>query len=134
MRVVVLIFFTAFWLKSKSQVYINTDTIGVNSKTENIYNKPLFSDSLCSSFCIVIKKEVKAHKHIYHSEQVQVLEGEGLMRLGDKTFNIKKNDVVFIPKNTVHSVKSTGKIPLKVISLQAPFFNGSDRVFVEEKN
>ncbi len=133
MRFFIFILFVSYYFKSNSQTVLNSDTIGASSKTENIYNKPLFGDSLSSSFCIVIKKEVKAHKHQYHSEQVMVLEGEGLMTLDKKTFPIKKHDVVFIRKDVVHSVKSTSKIPLKVLSVQAPFFNGSDRVFVEEK-
>ena len=112
---------------------LNVDTVGTNSKTENVYNRIIFGDSLASSFCIVIKKEVKAHKHLIHSEHVIVMEGEGTMKLGDKTISLKKGDVVFIPKNTVHSVKTTSKIPLKVISVQSPMFDGKDRLFIEEK-
>jgi mannose-6-phosphate isomerase-like protein (cupin superfamily) len=116
----------------KAQTVSSTDTAGSTSKTENIYNKALYNDSLCSSFCIVIKNEVKPHKHVYHSEHVTVLEGEGLMKLEGKSFTIRKGDVVFIPKNAVHSVKRTGAIPLKVISVQAPYFDGKDRVMVED--
>ena len=111
----------------------NVDTIGTNSKTENIYSKFIYGDSLTSSFCIVIKKEVKSHKHLTHSEQVTVMEGEGIMKLGDKTFNIKPGDLIFIAKNTIHSVITTSKIPLKVISIQSPLFDGKDRIFTEEK-
>lgn len=115
-----------------SQTVINTDTIGNDSKTSGLYSRTLFGDSLCSSFCIVIKNEVKAHKHQYHSEHVLILEGEGVMKLDGRSFTVKKGDLVFIPKNVVHSVKTSGRIPLKVLSIQAPLFNGSDRVFVEE--
>jgi mannose-6-phosphate isomerase-like protein (cupin superfamily) len=111
----------------------NVDTIGSNSKAENLYNKSIFGDSLASSFCIVIKKEVKAHRHAYHSEHVVVMDGEGMMKMGEKIFSIKKGDVIFIPKNTVHSVKTLSKTPLKVISIQAPLFDGKDRIMLEEK-
>ena len=110
---------------------MNTDTIGLKTISDNIYNKPLFGDSLASSFVIVIKKEVKAHKHLTHSEHIVVLEGNGTMILGGKSIEIKKGDVVFIPENTVHSAKSTGKNPLKVLSVQAPLFDGKDRVFID---
>lgn len=109
----------------------NTDTVGVKSVSDNLYNKPLFGDSLASSFVIVIKKEVKRHKHIEHSEHVVVLDGKGQMMLGDKSFEIKKGDVIFIPKNTIHSVKTTSKQPLKVLSVQSPNFDGKDRIFIE---
>ncbi|MGZ3884982.1 MAG: cupin domain-containing protein [Bacteroidia bacterium] len=110
---------------------VNTDTIGAKTSADNLYNRPVFSDSLASSFVIVIKKEVKAHKHVYHAEHVMVLAGSGQMKIGDKQMEIKKGDLVFIPKNTVHAVRSTGKEPLKVLSLQAPYFDGKDRIFTE---
>ena len=111
--------------------HIATDSIGAKTISDNLYNKALFSDSLASSFVIVIKQGVKPHKHLQHSEHVAVLDGEGEMTLGEKKFGIKKGDVIFIPKNTVHAVKTTSKVPLKVLSVQAPHFDGKDRIFIE---
>lgn len=133
MRFIFLMIFAICLYTGRSQNFSNLDTVGNHSNTENLYVKFLHGDSLASSFCIVIKKEVKAHVHRTHSEHVTVIEGEGRMKLGDKEFVIKKGDLVFIPKNMVHSVVTTSKIPLKVLSVQAPLFDGSDRVFVEEK-
>ncbi len=133
MRYCICILLVACLNTGRSQTVLNTDSIGSQTISDNIYNKQLFGDSLCTSFCIVIKKEVKAHKHQYHSEHVLVLEGEGLMKLEGKSFPVKKGDLIFIPKNSVHSVKRNSKEPLKVLSIQSPLFNGSDRVFVEEK-
>ncbi len=110
----------------KAQAF-STDTIGTLSSAE-VYVRKIGGDSLSSSFCIVIKTQVKAHRHLTHSEQVTILDGEGTMRLGDTTFTVKRGDVVFIPKNTPHAVVSTGQVPLKVISVQAPLFDGRDRV------
>ena len=98
-------------------------------EAENISNQHLFTDSSrVSSFFIQIKKSVKAHKHETHSEHVFVIEGEGNMELGNTTFTIKAGDLIFIPANTFHSVKTTSKKPLKVVSVQAPFFDGKDRI------
>ena len=127
----IVIFCITFNCYCKAQNNINTDTIGAKTVSDHVYNKMLFTDSLTSSFAIVIKKEVKAHKHLTHAEHVVVLEGTAQMKLGDKRFEIKKGDVIFIPKNTIHSVKNTGKIPLKVLSFQAPYFDGKDRVFID---
>lgn len=129
----ITIFLTVCFCSVNSQTVINLDTLTLPAKTENIFNRSLFSDSLASSFCIIIKNEVKPHKHQYHSEHVYVIDGEAQMRLGEKTFKIKKGDLVFIPKNTVHAVKTTSKQPLKVISIQAPLFDGKDRIIIEEK-
>ncbi len=120
-----------FVFNGKAQNPINADTIGLKTISDNVYNKPLFNDSLASSFVIVIKKEVKAHRHVNHTEHVVVLAGTGEMKLGDKQFEIKKGDVILIPKNTIHSVKTISKEPLKVLSLQAPYFDGKDRIFIQ---
>lgn len=109
----------------------NTDTIQCPTGVENVYSRPLYSDSLCSSFVIFIKKEVKLHKHLHHTEHVTVLDGEATMTLGDKVFTVKRGDFIFIPKNTPHKVVTTSQTPLKVISLQAPYFDGTDRVLLE---
>jgi mannose-6-phosphate isomerase-like protein (cupin superfamily) len=122
---------TTFFAKAQS-LYQNLDTIKAPAVYDNIYVRPLYTDSVTvSGFVIFIKKEVKAHKHLGHTEQVLVLEGEGLMRLGEKEFKIKKGDLIPIPKDTFHSVKTISKKPLKVLSVQAPYFDGKDRVFKE---
>jgi mannose-6-phosphate isomerase-like protein (cupin superfamily) len=122
-----LIFFAFSTLKS--QDYQALDTIKAPVNLENIYNRPLYSDSLTSSVVIFIKKEVKEHKHADHAEHVIVLEGEAIMKVDGKSFKIKKGSMVFIPKNTWHYAKTTSKEPLKVISIQAPNFDGKDRIF-----
>lgn len=115
----------------KSQTHQSTDTITPPAAFENIYNRVLNSDSLASSFMIIIKKEVKKHKHISHSEHVYVLDGTGEMILGDRSFTVKKGDLIYIPKNTPHALKVTSANPVKVLSIQAPNFDGKDRVWVE---
>jgi mannose-6-phosphate isomerase-like protein (cupin superfamily) len=134
MRLVFLSFLLCFGSGLKSQKICCLDTLGLQSKSTNIYVKRLSGDSLSSTFCIVIKQEVKSHKHVQHSEQVVVLEGEGLMKLGTEAFSIAAGDIIFIPCNTFHSVKSIGKVPLKVLSIQSPGFDGSDRVLEAENN
>lgn len=111
--------------------YQSLDTIKAPKEFENVFSKPIASDSLSSSFVIFIKKEVKKHKHVTHTENVYILDGEGEMTLGDKNFKIKKGDVIFIPKNTPHSLKVTSVLPVKVLSIQSPYFDGKDRIIIE---
>lgn len=110
---------------------LETSSVIVKEEYENISVKPLFTDSLASSFMIFIKKEVKAHKHIQHSEHVYVLEGTGTLTLGMQQQQVKAGDLIFIPKNTIHSLKVTSTTPMKVISTQSPHFDGTDRVMIE---
>lgn len=109
----------------------STDTITSPTPDKN-YVKALYSDSLSSSFLIIIPKEVKMHYHATHTEQVVVLSGEADMMLGDQKIHIMAGDVVFIPKGTKHSVNVTSSEPLKIISVQAPLFDGTDRVMVDK--
>ncbi|MBL7889776.1 MAG: cupin domain-containing protein [Bacteroidia bacterium] len=126
-----LVFFFVLPLISIGQTFQILDTIKAPAAYENIYSRAIASDSLSSSFVIFIKKEVKKHKHLEHSEHIYVLEGEGDMLLGDKMIRIKKGDVLFVPKNTPHYLKVTSKEPVKVLSIQSPYFDGKDRVFIE---
>jgi mannose-6-phosphate isomerase-like protein (cupin superfamily) len=114
---------------SKGQL-IHTDTLLIKEFDKAIMNRSLYSDSLVSSFVIAIKDEVKPHKHIGHTEQVFVLSGEGMMNMSGKTFEVKEGDMIVIPKGMVHSLKVT-KSPMRVISVQAPFFDGKDRIIIE---
>ena len=123
-----LLFLFPLFAKAQNQ---SLDTIKAPSNYDNIYSRTIASDSLSSSFVIFIKKEVKKHKHATHTENVYILDGEGEMLLGDKTFKVKKGDMIFIPMNTVHSLKVTSSIPVKVLSVQSPSFDGKDRIFVD---
>jgi mannose-6-phosphate isomerase-like protein (cupin superfamily) len=112
--------------------HASLDTVKAPATYENVHVVKIASDSLSTTFIIFIKKEVKLHKHNHHTENVIVLEGEGIMQLGDKKFKIKKGDIIFIPKGTPHSVVVTSKKIMKVVSVQSPYFDGTDRVFLNE--
>ena len=100
----------------------------------NIFSSTLFSDSLVSSFMIWIRSEVPPHLHEHHSEHVYVLEGSGEMILGDSSFTIRRGDFIFIPAGTLHAVKVSSASPVKVLSIQAPEFDGSDRKLIPQKD
>lgn len=123
-----LLFAVPFFANAQLQ---SLDTIKAPINNDGIYSRMVASDSLSSSFVIFIKKEVKKHKHVSHTENVYILDGEGEMLLGDKSFKVKKGDMIFIPMNTVHSLKVTSSIPVKVLSVQSPRFDGKDRIFVD---
>lgn len=100
---------------------------------ENLYLLPLNSDSNVSGFVIWIKQEVKPHIHAVHSEHVYVLEGTGKMLLGDTTIEVKAGDLLYIPPQTIHALRVTSTAPMKVLSLQAPEFDGKDRLFIDRE-
>lgn len=102
------------------------------SSPDNIEVIALGSDDNSSQFVIFVRDEVKAHKHVSHSESIYVIAGQATMRLGDKKFAIKPGDFVQVPQGVVHAVEVTSATPLQVLSVQAPKFDGSDRIWVSD--
>ena len=130
MRLLFFAFAILFCAGLNAQV-ISTDTAKSPTPDKN-YVRTLHHDSLSSSFLIIIPKEVKPHYHAHHTEQVVILSGEADMLLSDQKLHIKAGDVIIIPKGTTHSVTVTSKEPLKIISLQAPYFDGTDRIMTDK--
>ena len=123
--------FIAISFSQEQSLVKNAILLNPEKEFDNVFVQKMYSDSLSSVFCIWIKKEVKLHKHIEHTEQVFVLKGKGKMILKDKEFEIKEGDVVSIPQNTPHKVTVIGDEILKVLSIHSPEFDGKDRVILE---
>lgn len=111
---------------------INILSLQPDSTYQGIKVQKISGDKNATSFVIWIQQEVKAHKHMKHTEEIYILEGEGELILNGKMIKLKPGDFINIPENTVHSVKVTSPVPLKVLSIQSPEFLGDDRIFVEE--
>ena len=96
---------------------------------ENINIKKISSNPSSSTFAIWIKKKVKVHKHINHTENILIQSGYGQFRLNDSIYSVSSGDLIVVPKNTWHGVIIDSKEPMKVISIQSPEFFGNDRVY-----
>lgn len=128
-----LVFFFFSFRIAFAQTQTDLATIKPKDKFAHILSEPLNSDSNVSSFVIWINDEVKPHQHLSHSEHVMIIEGSGKMLLGDQKIDVHPGDLIFIPEKTVHALKVTGTEPMKVLSIQSPEFDGSDRVPVDIK-
>tara|TARA_R110001592_G_scaffold45282_1_gene144867 strand:+ start:4078 stop:4497 length:420 start_codon:yes stop_codon:yes gene_type:complete len=128
-----ILIFLASLSFSQNEGKTNLKEINPEKEYDNILVKDLYSDAKASYFVIWVKKDVKSHKHLKHTESIIVLDGEGEMTVGKKKFDIQQGDHFTIPENTFHSVKVTSTNPLKIVSVQAPEFLGKDRIF-EDKN
>lgn len=115
-------------MMAHAQIIIHEDSLLPPSDLSGTHVQKIAGDSLVSTFVIFIKQSVPIHKHAHHSENVIVLEGEGIMTLGSITKEIRPGDIIFIPADTFHDVIVTSEIPLKVVSIQAPEFDGKDRI------
>jgi len=99
---------------------------------DNVASQVMKSDSDFTSTVIWIKQEVKPHYHASHFEQVYVIEGTGQMLVDNNRFDVGPGDLINIPIGTIHALRVTSKLPMKVLSIQTPQFDGSDRVMVEK--
>lgn len=124
----VLAFFPSFTTQA-TQLFLSE--IKMPPETENIHVHKLGETEHASDFVVFIKNKVPAHKHLTHTETVYVLEGTGVFIMNDEKVKIGPGHYVKIPPGAVHSVEVTSKIPLKVLSVQAPQFFGKDRVWVK---
>ena len=128
LNIVLLIFLIN---NSTAQEFISsTDKIEpINEDYDNISITKLSTNTDATTFAIWIKKKVKIHKHINHTEHVYIKQGKGKFQLADSLYNVKTGDLIIIPKNTWHGVIVESRNPMKVISIQSPEFFGKDRVF-----
>jgi mannose-6-phosphate isomerase-like protein (cupin superfamily) len=129
MKIFILFIFLTISNVPFSQEVTNLKDIQPDKEFENILIKKLDTDSNSTAFVIWIKKVVKSHKHETHSEIISIIEGEGVMTINNKSFDIKSGDYFRIPKNTFHSLTVKSEEPMKVLSVQSPEFLGKDRVF-----
>ena len=132
-RSILVLFAALFSLYSFGQSHENIADAKAGEEFKNIHVRKMDSDPLASTFLIWVKNSVKEHYHAEHTEVVQVIEGEGVLTLGDDRFDIKAGDYIFIPKGTHHSVEVTSGSILKALSIQTPFFDGKDRIFVSKE-
>ena len=115
-----------------AQTVNSVDDLQPTEAFDNIHVQKIDTDSLSTTFAIWVKLKVKMHKHVNHMENVYIVEGNGAFTVSDSTYEVKKGDLIVIPKNTWHGVTISSKNPMKVISIQSPEFKGLDRVLKKD--
>jgi len=132
MKNVLALLFLLSGLTLFGQQLMATDTLKPPSSFENIYASKISDDSLQTSFVIWVKRHVTEHYHQAHTENIYVLEGKAEMTINGEKRIVRKGDYITIPMNTRHAVtKVLSRRPLKVISIQSPQFDGTDRIIIK---
>jgi mannose-6-phosphate isomerase-like protein (cupin superfamily) len=70
--------------------------------------------------------ETFLHKHLLSEEIYHIIEGQGIMRLGDEQFTVAKGDTICIPPGITHRIRNTGKIPLRFLCCSCPAYSHDD--------
>ena len=63
---------------------------------------------------------VARHKHKVQEQVYHVIEGEGLMEIGDTKQVVRKHDFVFVPPGVEHSISNTGTVDLVFLVVTSP--------------
>jgi mannose-6-phosphate isomerase-like protein (cupin superfamily) len=71
-------------------------------------------------------RHTEPHRHLQSQEIYYILEGDGEMRLGDETFDVKRYDAILIPPGTPHCVKNSGKSALRMLCVCTPPYSHED--------
>jgi mannose-6-phosphate isomerase-like protein (cupin superfamily) len=58
---------------------------------------------------------VGRHYHKHTEEIYYILEGSGEMTVGEETSAVSAGDAVYIPADSVHTLKNTGTAPMKIM-------------------
>jgi mannose-6-phosphate isomerase-like protein (cupin superfamily) len=72
-----------------------------------------------------------AHHHLLAEEIYYVLEGRGLMRVGEETREVGPGDAVAIPPGAVHEIMNVGSGVLKFLCCCAPGYEHEDTVLAD---
>jgi mannose-6-phosphate isomerase-like protein (cupin superfamily) len=72
---------------------------------------------------------VVPHHHRETEEIYYILEGSGEMRIGDETAAVAAGDAVYIPRNSVHTLRNTGAVPMRIVLVCGPAFRHEDEHF-----
>ncbi len=91
------------------------------------------------TICPPGKKICPFHNHRVNEEMFFILQGEGILRFGDKEYPLRTNDIVACPpggRDVAHQIINTGTIDLKYLALstmeptQVVEFPDSDKISV----
>lgn len=77
-------------------------------------------------------EETAQHKHITTEEIYHITQGKGMMRLGDKLFEVNVGDSICIAPGTIHNIKNIGEVPLTILCSCSPPYHDNDTVLIED--
>lgn len=71
-------------------------------------------------------KSVSPHHHEVLEEVYYILEGSGLMTVGEETREVGAGDAIYIPQNNRHTLTNTGAEMMRILLVCGPAFYFED--------
>ena len=69
---------------------------------------------------------VGRHHHLVTEEIYYILNGQGLMTVGEDSRAVSSGDAVFIPRGKVHTLENTGHEPMTILLVCGPAHSFDD--------
>ena len=100
----------------------STDPLGPFEQTYGVISANIGARRLGYNLTITPpgKRACPFHNHHVNEEMFFVLEGEGLLRFGDKEYPLRKHDVIACPpgkRELAHQIINTGETDLKYLAV-----------------
>jgi quercetin dioxygenase-like cupin family protein len=100
-----------------SQIHKITDLVGYQEGS--IVSRMLINKNSGSVTLFAFDKAQKLSEHTAPFDAiVQVLDGEALIRIIDKEFNLKKGEMILMPANKPHAVIALEKFKMMLIMIK----------------
>jgi quercetin dioxygenase-like cupin family protein len=74
----------------------------------------------CDAYCFEPGQEQAGHRHTVGDKLYYVLDGVGLVRVGDEEREVRSGDLVCAPAGEEHAVRNPGPARLTVLVVMAP--------------
>ena len=71
---------------------------------------------------------VTPHHHRELEEIYYLIEGQGLMTVGDEQQEVSAGDAIYVPRGLRHSLKNTGDTPIRLLVACGPAFFYEDEI------
>lgn len=78
-------------------------------------------------------KSLSLQKHKHRSEHWNVVEGRGIITIGNKQFPLKRNESIYVPKGEKHKLHNPTKKNLAIIEVQIGNYLGEDDIIRFDK-
>lgn len=79
---------------------------------------------------VPVGAQTARHRHHRTEEIYHITQGSGLMFLGAQEFEVKVGDSICIMPGTIHNIKNTGELPLKILCSCSPPYSDDDTELV----
>ena len=74
--------------------------------------------------------ETFLHRHNQSEEIYHIIEGAGLMTIGNEQFEVAVGDTVCILPGETHRIKNIGDLPLKILCCSSPPYSHEDTIII----